>query len=154
MSHCNSGGYAGKQVLVSYFLGCSDTQPADNTFIQAGWRRGLSFEVNKETIDVTTAGSTGSFREKIQTFTEITGSLDGVAIRSTDLKALREYIITTPQADCWLRFAIPDESGATEIIYIQAMFSSYNLDANYDGEATNGINWEAVSVPVFVDVPA
>lgn len=153
-THCSAGAYAGKSILVSVFMGCSDTRPDSANFTELGWRRGLSFQVDKETIDVTTAGSAGAFREKIQTFTEMTGSLDGVAIRSDDLKTLRRYIITTPQADAWLRFEIPDEAGAVENMYVQCMFSSYSLDGNYDSEATNDLSWEAVSVPEFVDVPA
>lgn len=152
MAHCNAGAYAGKAILVSYFLGCSDTRPADNSFVAAGWRRGLGLQIDKETIDVTTAGSAGSVREKLQTFTEITGSFDGVAIRSEDLKLLRRYIMQTPQADCWIRYEIPGANGAVEKIYFQAMFSSYSLDGNYDSEATNDLSWEAVTVPEFVDV--
>lgn len=154
MGHCNSGGYAGKAVAVYYFLGCSDTAPDPEDYIFAGWRRGTSMSISKESIDVTTAGSASSIREKLQTFTEITGSVDGIAKREDDIKTLRRYIATTPQADCWIKLVIPDMGSTVEVIEIQAMFGSYDLDAPYDESSTNSLDWEAVAVPIFTDVPA
>lgn len=154
MSHCNSGGYAGKLVGVYYWLGCSDTTPDAEDYIFAGWRRGTSLSISKESIDVTTAGSASSIREKLQTFTEITGSIDGIAKREDDVKTLRRYIATTPQADCWIKLVIPDMGSTVEIIEIQAMFGSYDMDAPYDESVTNSLDFEAVSVPIFTDVPA
>ena len=154
MGHCTSGGYAGKLVGVYYFLGCSDAAPDPDDYVFAGWRRGTGISVSKDSIDVTTAGSAGSFREKIQTFTEITGSFDGVAKREDNIKTLRQYIMQTPQADCWIKMVIPDEAGSVEVIEIQAMFNSYSLDAPYDAEGSNSVEWEAVAVPIFTDVPS
>lgn len=154
MGHCNSGGYAGKEVAVYYWLGCSDTTPDPEDYVFAGWRRGTSLSISKESIDVTTAGSASSIREKLQTFTEITGSLDGIAKREDDIKTIRRYIATTPQADCWIKLVIPDMGSTVEVIEIQAMFGSYDYDAPYDESTTNSLDFEAVAVPIFTDVPA
>lgn len=154
MGYCTSSAYSGKLVQLSYFLGCVDTAPDPEDYVAVGWRRDLAFSVEIGDSDATTAGTEGSIRTFIQTFKEISGDFSGIANRDASLKALRNYLLTSEETSGWVRFVIPDEAGAVEVIEMQVIFTNYGFNTGYEDPATNDVGFKAVSVPIITDVPS
>jgi len=154
MGYCTSSAYSGKLVQLSYFLGCVDTAPDPEDYVTVGWRRDLAFSVEIGDSDATTAGTEGSIRTYIQTFKDIAGDFSGIANRDTALKALRRYMLESETTAGWVRFVIPDEAGAVEVIEMQVIFTNYGFNTGYEDPATNDVGFKAVAVPIITDVPS
>lgn len=154
MGYCTSSAYSGKLVQLSYFLGCVDTAPDPEDYVQVGWRRDLAFSVEIGDSDATTAGTEGSIRTYIQTFKDIAGDFSGIANRDAALKTLRRYMLESETTAGWVRFVIPDEAGAVEVIEMQVIFTNYGFNTGYEDPATNDVGFKAVAVPIITDVPS
>lgn len=156
MARCgDSGAYLGKDIQIGVFLGCSDVTPDPEDYLDMGWRRDLSFSVEWGDEDVTTAGTTGSVRDFLQNYKEISGDFSGLSKRDEGLKAIRHYVTTSKSGtDCWVRLVIPDANGAIEVFQFQSIITSHNTSAGYDASGTADHGWKAVAEPIYDELPS
>ena len=153
---CDNGAYIGKLALVEFSIGCSDTPPA--SYLPLGGTRGLSINGEWGTIDVTNRDSAGSVRERLADYIDFTGSVDGTTLQgsASNQKLLRRHVWSPAdgQPKGWMRFTLPEEGGAVEIIEMPVIYSSNNLELPYEDLASFSLDWQGDGEPVFTDVPA
>ena len=153
---CETGAYIGRAALVEVSLACSDTPPG--SYLTLGGTRGLSLSGEWGSIDVTSRSSAGQVREKLADYIEYSGDIDGTVLKGAagNVKALRSYVWdpTDSQPKGWVRYTIPDDANGTETLEFPVIFTNFNYDFPYDGEATFSLSWEGDGAPVLTDIPA
>lgn len=149
--------FVGREVFIEFAPGDFDDEAAaEASFLELGATRGVSDSGSAETVDMTNRSSPGSFRQRLITYTEMTGSIDGVITKGADsnVRAVRDHFYTDEKKQGWLRLTSPDSDGGTEVMAVPVVLSQFDRDFNYEGEPTFTMNWEAQEQPTFDQAPA
>lgn len=116
---CKLPGYAGRMVLLEYFLACGDVDPTDPDVAWApiGPMTTKAFNLTWETSDVSTDQTVGNLMENIATWQSLEISGSGIATPQdgtrSNLTALTKHIANpgpdfSHQPVMWLRMTFPD----------------------------------------------
>ena len=116
---CKLPGYAGRMVLLEYFLACGDVDPTgpDVAWAPIGPMTTKSFNLTWETSDVSTDQTVGNLMENIATWQSLEISGSGIATPQdgtrSNLTALTKHIANpgpefSHQPVMWLRMTFPD----------------------------------------------
>ena len=116
---CKLPGYAGRMVLLEYFLACGDVDPTgpDVAWAPIGPMTTKSFNLTWETSDASTDQTVGNLMENIATWQNLEISGSGIATPQdgtrSNLTALTKHIANpgpgfSHQPVMWLRMTFPD----------------------------------------------
>ena len=141
---CPRDTYSGNMVPVEIGLACGNVNPTTITYMPIGAMRGGDVTLDWDTVDGTTASSTGAGRENYATFQSLSISGDGVC-RVVDGSLSNQTMlwkhVSQPvggQPIVWIRVTYPDIT-----IYAYCILSSMGRATQYDDLAT--YTWEAQS---------
>lgn len=116
---CKLTGYAGRMVMLEYFLACGDVDPRgpDVAWAPIGPMTTKAFNLTWETSDVSTDQTVGNLMENIATWQSLEISGSGIATPAdgtrSNLTALTKHIANpgpgfSHQPVMWLRMTFPD----------------------------------------------
>lgn len=148
--------FLGRDVAIDIALGDFDESPTAE-YVELGGTRGVSDSMTSETSDLTNRSTPGSFRQKLTTWSEMTGSIDGISIKGDahNVKSTRNHFVTDRYKRAWLRLTAPNGAdGATEVMEVPIVITQFDNDYSYEGEPTWTLSWESQGAPAYVEVPA
>jgi hypothetical protein len=141
---CESDKYTGRDVVVEFVPECSDSEPVVG-WLKLGALRGKGLETSWDTTDLTADDSPANQTEERATFVSTTLSLDGISrgaeIANQDV--LEDYVNNSADTNNfqplgWVRVTRPSQKGgnSNKIYTFPCLFTSFSIDAPYDGGVT------------------
>lgn len=112
---CKQQKFPGKLVVIRYFIGCPDELPTEADWKRLGSLRTKDYTIEWDDTDGTDADSTGSIRDAVATFMNLTLSGDGTARATGDVAAsitelekhVSNPIATGGQPTAWFQIIDP-----------------------------------------------
>ncbi|RCS70176.1 phage tail tube protein [Vibrio casei] len=142
---CNKTKYTGRDVVLEYVVGCSDTVPVEGDWKRFGSLRTKEFDLSWDTTDATDSDSVGALRENLATFQSLTISGDGTCKISgeagANLKEVTKHVAnpvaTDGQPTAWIRMTFPDLTfTAFMLITTMSRSGAYDDVGTYSFEAS------------------